>query len=136
MKDRVSRYPGRVKLVPVDGQANTYDMVNADEPTVVGTPLNKASLLSDATAELFGLNASATPEDVLRAIGSSPPVFNGYATDLYLYITGQHPVLCAHQYSDYWMYQNVPNHQHGVRAFPVAGTTAIVYDEYNLERRH
>lgn len=40
--DRVPTYPGRVKLVPVPGQANTYDMVRADEPTVEGTPLNKA----------------------------------------------------------------------------------------------
>lgn len=40
--DRVPTYPGRVRLVPVPGQANTYDMVRADEPTVEGTPVNKA----------------------------------------------------------------------------------------------
>lgn len=44
MKDRVPRYPGRVKMTPVAGQANTYDMVRADEPTQVGTPLNKKLL--------------------------------------------------------------------------------------------
>ena len=40
--DRVPTYPGRVRLVPVSGQANTYDMVRADEPLVEGTPVNKA----------------------------------------------------------------------------------------------
>ena len=32
MQDRVSLHPGRVKLVPVAGQENTYDMVRADSP--------------------------------------------------------------------------------------------------------
>ena len=40
--DRIPTYPGRVKLVPVAGQANTYDMVRADAPIEAGTPINKA----------------------------------------------------------------------------------------------
>lgn len=44
VKDRVPLYPGRVKLTPVSGQENTYDMVRADSPTQVGTPINKALL--------------------------------------------------------------------------------------------
>ena len=63
MKDRVSLYPGRVKLTPVSGQENTYDMVRADEPTQEGTPLNKATLLKDATAALLGLDDNAVPDD-------------------------------------------------------------------------
>lgn len=70
MQDRVSLYPGRVKLVPVPGQENTYDMVRADNPTQEGTPLNKASLLKDATAALYSLGANAVPDDALRAIKS------------------------------------------------------------------
>lgn len=69
MQDRVPLYPGRVKMTPVAGQANTYDMVRADDPTQAGTPLNKASLLKDATAALFGLTAAAVPDDVLAWIG-------------------------------------------------------------------
>ena len=42
VKNRVPTYPGRVKLTPVDGQANTYDMVRADEPIDEGTPINAA----------------------------------------------------------------------------------------------
>ena len=68
MKDRVPLYPGRVKLVPVAGQENTYDMVRADEPRVEGTPINKASLLKDATAALFGLGTDAVPDEVLAKI--------------------------------------------------------------------
>ena len=68
MKDRVSLYPGRVKLTPVAGQANLYDLTRADQPTQEGTPLNKASLLKDATAELFGLDANAVPDDALALL--------------------------------------------------------------------
>ena len=53
--DRIPLYPGRVKLIPVSGQANTYDLVRADEPLVAGTPINKAlfdSIVSVAEATL------------------------------------------------------------------------------------
>lgn len=70
MKDRVPVYPGRVKLVPVSGQENVYDMTRADQPTQQGDPLNKATLLKDATAALYGLGADAVPDDVLSKIKS------------------------------------------------------------------
>lgn len=41
IKDRIPTYPGRVRLIPVPGQVNTYDMVRADEPIEPGTPLNR-----------------------------------------------------------------------------------------------
>ena len=44
VEDRVSTYPGRIKLPPVSGQTNVYDMIRADEPVQEGTPLNKALL--------------------------------------------------------------------------------------------
>lgn len=74
MQDRVSLYPGRVKLEPVAGQANLYDLTRADQPTQEGTPLNKANLLSDATAAAIkALLASqtedpATPNDALNTL--------------------------------------------------------------------
>ena len=79
MKDRVPLYPGRVKLTPVSGQENTYDMARADEPTQEGTPLNKASLLKDSTAELFGLGGEALPDDVLNIL-SNATLLNGLKT--------------------------------------------------------
>ena len=68
MQDRVSLYPGRVKLTPVPGQENTFDLVRADQPTQEGTHLNKASLLKDKTAESFGLGADSFPDDVLQIL--------------------------------------------------------------------
>lgn len=71
MEDRVSLYPGRVTLTPVSGQENTYDMVRADQPTQDGTPLNKASLLKDTTAALYGLGTDAVPDEVLEKLSKS-----------------------------------------------------------------
>lgn len=67
--DRVPTHPGRVKLVPVPGQANTYDMVRADEPVSPGTPINRAlfesirgdiSLLSQNVANIINEHAALT----------------------------------------------------------------------------
>ena len=71
MKDRVPLYPGRVTLTPVSGQANTYDLTRADQPTQEGTPINKASLLKDATAALFGKTNAAVPDDILNLLSKS-----------------------------------------------------------------
>lgn len=68
MRDRVPRYPGRVKLTPVSGQANVYDMTRADSPTQEGDPINKSTLLKDSTAALFGLGPDAVPDDVFSKI--------------------------------------------------------------------
>ena len=68
MKDRIPKYPGRVKLTPVAGQTNVYDMVRADEPIEAGTPLNKATLLTDQTATALGLDLeTATPDKAFVA---------------------------------------------------------------------
>lgn len=75
MNDRVPTYPGRVKLTPVAGQENTYDMTMADEPTQEGTPPTKANLLSDATIGkiLQNLGASVTtPNEALNALAYAP----------------------------------------------------------------
>lgn len=71
MQDRVPLYPGRVTLTPVAGQANTYDMARADQPTQEGTPLNKATLLKDATAAKFGKDTGAVPDELLDVLSKS-----------------------------------------------------------------
>lgn len=68
MKDRLPRYPGRVKLNPVAGQVNTYDMVRADQPIEEGTAVNKAALLSDDTAAVLGMTGDPTINDALLKI--------------------------------------------------------------------
>ena len=67
MQDRVSQYPGRVKLTPVSGQENVYDMEWADQPVVEGTPLNKETLLSAETEATFGLGTDKTVDEILRS---------------------------------------------------------------------
>lgn len=52
--DRVPKYPGRVILTPVAGQANAYDMVRADEPITEGTALDKATFDSIIKSRLTG----------------------------------------------------------------------------------
>lgn len=83
MQDRVSLYPGRVKLEPVAGQANTYDLTRADQPTQEGTPLNKASLLKDTTAALLGLPNTAVPDDAFVALVLGQGVY-GYRVKVQL----------------------------------------------------
>lgn len=73
MKDRVPLYKGRVKLVPVAGQENIYDMTRADSPQQIGTKLNKANLLTDETAAKIWPDeserpADPTPNDALAAL--------------------------------------------------------------------
>ena len=57
-QDRVPRYPGRVTMTPVSGQANTYDLARADDPVVEGTKLNKA-LFDSMQAEVQAAEDSA-----------------------------------------------------------------------------
>ena len=69
MKDRqptkvLSNGAIRYGIYREDGTLDHYEyMKREDEPTVEGTPLNKANLLSDATAAKLWPNASARPED-------------------------------------------------------------------------
>lgn len=68
MKDRIPKYAGRVKLIPVANQPNIYDMERADDPFEEGTPLKKATLLSDETATSLGLTGDSNVNDAFGAI--------------------------------------------------------------------
>lgn len=73
--DRNPTYPGRVKLVPVDGQENTFDMVRADAPIEAGTPINKAlfeSINSDITALNQNISNIISAHASLAEVGSLP----------------------------------------------------------------
>ena len=90
--DRVPTYPGRVKLTPVSGQTNTYDLVRADLPIQEGTPINKylldrkanclpygaAVYVSKSGSDTDGDGTSAAPFlTVQKAIDSLPKVLGG-----------------------------------------------------------
>lgn len=68
MQDRITVNPGRVLISPENGAAYYATMTRADNATQEGTPLNKNSLLRDATAAFFGLGADAVPDDVFRTL--------------------------------------------------------------------
>lgn len=82
MQDRVptAGQQGRVLITPEDGSAPFYARVSmADNPTQPGTPFSKETMLKDATAALFGLDATAVPDDVFNAINSLYPHYSfGY----------------------------------------------------------
>lgn len=123
MQDRVPLYPGRVTLTPVAGQANTYDMARADQPTQEGTPLNKATLLKDATAAKFGKDTGAVPDEVLDVLSKSV-------------LEGTYPVVDVYAGQN-WEKGTVPNASGSVWeaiavannilfSFPISGTTAVM----------
>lgn len=70
MEDRVPANAGRVLITPEDGSAPFYAVLTrADNPTVAGTPLNKANLLSDTTANLYGVTSkTATPDQLFQIL--------------------------------------------------------------------
>ena len=69
MKDRRPKYPGRVKLTKLTG--DLYQMDRADDPNEAGTPINKQTLLTDATAKMYGFDPSddPTPNRIFGHIG-------------------------------------------------------------------
>lgn len=97
VEDRVSTYPGRVKLIPVSGQTNVYDMSRADEPVQVGTPLNKALLdqkaytltenvtvyVSISGSDADGDGSSVAPfATIQKALDSLPKHLGGYTATI------------------------------------------------------
>lgn len=67
MKDRISKFPGRVKLIPVPGEANTFDLRRADQPTQAGTPINK--LLLDRLIAADGVTTGTKEAYILDGDG-------------------------------------------------------------------
>ena len=98
VKDRIPTYPGRVRMTPVPGQADTYDMVRADEPIEPGTPINKVLLDSKASVltedvtlyvngttgdDSTGDGSSAAPyKTVQKAVDSLPKQLNAHTATI------------------------------------------------------
>lgn len=76
--DRVSTYPGRVKITKSDGTSEFVTWERADEPTVEGTPINKA--LFDSIASDIGLAADLT---VFVSKSGSDNLGNGTSSNPY-----------------------------------------------------
>jgi hypothetical protein len=78
MRDRIVQFPNRYKLTPVAGQADTYDLEAVPGiVTEAGTDLNKANLLSDATATMLGLTGDPTVNEALAKLSDGLKVAIG-----------------------------------------------------------
>lgn len=63
------QYPNRYQLKKVEGTDDIYDLTPAPgEVSEEGTLINKATLLQDATAALYGLGSDSVPDDVFQLI--------------------------------------------------------------------
>ena len=75
MQDRIANHPNRWVVTPVTGETDTYDFTRADDPTQVGTPLNKATFLPDAVASAIesatGVSGVTLPADALNALATA-----------------------------------------------------------------
>ena len=92
--DRVPTYPGRVKMTPVSGQQDVYDLSRADDPITEGTPINKAlfdqkayTLTGNATvyvsqssgSDAAGTGSASAPyASIQKALDSLPKCLGGY----------------------------------------------------------
>lgn len=65
MLDRQPTKPGRIKLTDDSGNSQYYTMERADEPTVEGTPLNKATLFDNVNENRYGCSL---PNDALKML--------------------------------------------------------------------
>ena len=65
MENRVPTKPGRIKLTDDSGNVKYYYMERADEPTVEGTPLNKATLFDSENENRYGCGL---PSDALKML--------------------------------------------------------------------
>lgn len=110
MKDRLPTYPGRVRLTPVTGQENVFDMTMEDQPTQAGDPPTKANLLKDATAALYGLSDSAVPDDIFAFIGKYKQHWwskKSYTSYYESYIGNKYPYAADYSHYVVIVYNNV-----------------------------
>ena len=117
MRNRQPTYPGRVKLISVDGEANTFDLIRADEPTDPGTPLNKNTLLTDQTAATMGLDSEATPNEMFAQMQylSNNYVWHRIASDIVYTVSESEPV--SHEISSNGNSSNINDFAYSGRSF-------------------
>ena len=65
MENRIPTKPNRIKLTDDSGNIKYYTMERADEPTVEGTPLNKATLFDSENESRYGC---VLPSDALKML--------------------------------------------------------------------
>lgn len=84
MKDRIPTpgQEGRVQIEYEDGTKVIAKISMADNPSELGTPFATATMLTDETAELFGMTGEAVPNDVLKILSGALVETDGRVTHL------------------------------------------------------
>lgn len=84
VKDRVSTYPGRVKLTKTNGSTEYVTLERADAPTQEGTPINKALFdsiktdIDDKVSKLGGnMNGNLTIQNTAPQVELFDPEYDG-----------------------------------------------------------
>ena len=121
VKDRVSTYPGRVKLTKMDGSSEYVTLERADSPTQEGTPLNKAlfdSIATDLDGKANMIDGEVATASYKRLTGFS--ILNGVDLNTVKYTgqygvytnctnrpvsTGTYDMLEVIMYSSHWLIQ-------------------------------
>lgn len=139
MKDRVPKYPGRVKITHADGTSEYVTLERADEPVSgnEGTPLNKATLLSDDTAAMLGFTSNEDPtvNDALQRLPNVSKTF--LQSDLFMFIMQTHPILFNSPYKNAFLFNPAADHLHSARTIALTGDAQeiTVYDNKALSER-
>ena len=81
-----------VKVI-LDTTSGVSYIQNADSNAYLENRLD--AVLKDETRTLYGLEADAAPDTIFQLLASQSVQQTAYASDLYLYITGRHPILNA-----------------------------------------
>lgn len=152
MKDRKPRHPGRVKLEPVAGQENVFDMTRADDPEDPGTPMNKQTMLTDEAAADVGLDPDGdyTPNDAFTLLGKYTARKPGDILETVRTNPGDRWLLCSGDivregqypklrevmpYNTEWRKVAQYHLYTYVRAMPIAGQWALIDVFRNTEAR-
>lgn len=148
--DRVSTYPGRVKLTPVVGEENVYDMVRADEPRVLGTLINKAlldqkayTLTSNVTIyvngstgnDTTGTGESTAPyKTIQRAINTIPKNLGGLSAVIDIAAGTYDEVLSVDNFSNGRLYLGAVDKAVTISGLSVSRSIDVVSYISNIKR--
>lgn len=105
-KDRIPKHPGRIRLVPVEGQQNTFDLTKADEPTEPGTALNREAFNSIIHSRLTGRYYTPTATRTIatqRTITVNPIPSSGWLnTTLTGATSGEYTITASNSHNTEW----------------------------------
>ena len=140
MRDRLPA-PGkenRVKITLDDGRTVEGVLSYADDAAQEGSAYTKGNVLPDDVCDTLGIDrVQSEPKDAFAELGARVTPMGAYGSDLYLYITGQHPFLNAGPYNDYYKYKMMNDHRHVARTISLTGNAQeiTVYDSKELDER-